>query len=165
MQFPAARYSHSRVAFLLPRIPLSLTAQRPDALYRNRLTIGGKLARRRHELGLTQAEAAAQMGVSEFSLLKWERDGHEPTDAMYPAFIAFLGYEPWPEPTTLAGALRAERRRRGWAMKVASRNIGVDEGTWRRWETGEWRPTRRTAAQLDAFLGYPAKRQFPDALR
>jgi hypothetical protein len=42
---------------------------------------------------------------------------------MYPAIIAFLGYEPWSEPKTVPEALLAERRRRGLSIKRAAQAI------------------------------------------
>jgi transcriptional regulator with XRE-family HTH domain len=93
------------------------------------------------------------MGVSYKTLMWWEQDDHPPFANKYPAIIEFLGYEPWTEPTTLAEKLRAERYRRGLGVKVAAPLVGVDEGTWLRWERGEWKPTRLTLSKIEKFLG------------
>lgn len=92
------------------------------------------------------------MDVDWKTLMWWERDEREPFVSVYPAIIRFLGYEPWEEPQTLGEALLAERRRRGIRIDQAAELVGVDEGTWRRWERGEWKPTRRTAAAVETFL-------------
>lgn len=95
----------------------------------------------------------------------WERDQREPFVHLYPGIIRFLGYEPWPEPATLSAALLAERRRRGWNLAQASDALGVDEGTWRRWEAGEWWPMSRAAGLLDGLLGYSVLNRFPPPTR
>ncbi|MFZ5684278.1 MAG: helix-turn-helix domain-containing protein [Pseudomonadota bacterium] len=95
----------------------------------------------------------------------WERDEREPFVHLYPGVIRFLGYEPWPKPTYLREALLAERRRRGWSLAQAAQALGVDEGTWRRWESGEWRPMARATQALSALLGLSIKRHFPNEVR
>jgi transcriptional regulator with XRE-family HTH domain len=105
------------------------------------------------------------MGASWKTLMWWERNEREPDVRFYPAIIQFLGYEPWPEPATLPEALLAERRRRGLEIRKAAAVVGVDEGTWRRWEQGEWRPTRRTAPALDALFGRPVRSRYPSDVR
>lgn len=110
-------------------------------------------------------EAAERMGVDPKTLMWWERDEKVPFVRAYPALIAFLGYEPWEEPATLAAALLAERRRRGLSRKMAASTLGVEESTFWRWETGQWKPMRRAANAVTAFLGYIAKDRFPAEVR
>lgn len=66
------------------------------------------------------------MGVSEASIVDWEA-GKQPYDRMYPRIIAFLGYEPWSEPESLADMLVATRRRRGLSAKATAKLLEVDE--------------------------------------
>ncbi len=115
-------------------------------------TLGPKLLRRRRELGLTQEEAARLLCVDPKSLMWWERDIRTPADRVYPALIAYLGYEPWGESVTLGERLKAERRRRGLSIERAAALIGVDEGTFGRWERGQWKPQPRSLSALDSFL-------------
>lgn len=105
------------------------------------------------------------MRVDEKTLMWWERDEREPYVSAYPAIIAFLGYEPWPEPTNLSAALMAERRRRGFEMRKAAAFVGVDEGTWRRWERGKWRPTHLTLPMIDQLLSLSVAAAFPADVR
>ena len=105
------------------------------------------------------------MGADWKSVMWWERDGREPIVSSYPAIIEFLGFEPWPEPSCLAEALLAERRRRGLNRADAAALVGVDETTWWRWEIGEWKPMSRAAAALDHFLGCAVKERFPTEVR
>ena len=95
----------------------------------------------------------------------WERGERQPLPHFYPAIIAYLGCEPWPEPETLAHALRAERLRRGLDLFAAARQMGVDEGTLGRWERCERKPTSRTLPVIDAFLGITAAAAFADDVR
>jgi len=53
-----------------------------------------------------------------------------------PAIVRFLGYDPFPHPKTVAQHLLAKRREMGWSIKEAASVIGVDPGTWRKWECG-----------------------------
>ena len=123
------------------------------------------LRRRRRELALRQIDAAESLGVSWKSLTRWERDERLPFVHAYPKIIEFLGYEPWDPPRTLSEALLAERRRRGLSVGRSADMIGVDAGTWLRWERGVWKPTRRSLAGLDTFLGLDTKETFSTDVR
>ena len=81
------------------------------------------------------------MGVSEEALSNWENGICEPHVRLFPKVIVFLGYEPWDEATTFGERLIAERRRRGLSVKRAALLLGVDEGTFAKWE-GEGRMPR-----------------------
>lgn len=117
-------------------------------------TLGKQLQWRRRELGLQQVDVADIIGCNAKSIMLWERDERRPADRMYPALIKFLGYEPWPEPVTLAEKLKAERLRRGLAIKQAAIVIEVDECTLWWWESGRWMPRLiTTKAKISEFLG------------
>lgn len=116
-------------------------------------------------LGLLCSEAASLIGTDEKSLMFWEREARTPLVSAYPAIIQYLGYEPWPEPVTLGQALLAARRKRGVEIRKAAVIVGADEGTWRRWERAEWKPTRRMLPVIDRFLGYSVAQRFPDDVR
>jgi len=116
-------------------------------------TLGAKIEIRRRELGLTRVEAVRELGCDAKTLMWWERNELPPYVCAYPAIIAFIGREPWDEPTTLADALLAFRRRRGLEIRKAAALIGVDEGTWGRWERREWKPMQRSSRMLDQVLG------------
>lgn len=141
--------------------PVRLTVPTPEYSRLVGDSLGARLRRRRRELGLRRADAAAMIGVDVKTLMWWERDVREPFVHAYPAIVAYLGYEPWAEPTTLAEALLAERRRCGLRIDQAADLIGVDEGTWRRWEHGDWKPGARAGARIDLFLGFSTHDRFP----
>ena len=68
-----------------------------------------------------------------------------------PAIIGFLGYDPFPDPASLSDRLAAVRRANGWTIKRAAEQLGVDEGTWARWEkTGV--PWQRHQTMVHTFL-------------
>ncbi|WP_414694286.1 helix-turn-helix domain-containing protein [Phenylobacterium sp.] len=146
-------------------MPLHLKARKPECERDECESLGARLRRRRRELDLTQSEVAERLGANLWSVLKWEQKGRLPSVEFYPAIIQFLGYEPWPEPSTLAEAHAAERRRRGLSISAVAAEIGVYEGTWTRWERGEWKLTHRTAEAVERFLGVPIKTRFPADVR
>ena len=110
-------------------------------------------------------DAAAILGVDPKTWMWWERDEHSPYVYQYPALIEYLGYEPWLEATTLGQRLLIERRRRGLSIAKIAELVGVDEGTWLRWERGEWKVTKRTVPKLSAFLRCAIDDLFPAAMR
>jgi len=68
-----------------------------------------------------------------------------------PAIIEFLGYDPFPDPAELCDRLAALRRAKGWTIQQAAEQLGVDEGTWSRWErTGI--PWKRHQDMVRTFL-------------
>jgi transcriptional regulator with XRE-family HTH domain len=124
-----------------------------------------QLRRRRHELRLRRVDVAAMLGCDWKSLMWWEQDARAPFARSYPAIVQFLGREPWPVPTTLSERLLAERRCRGFTIQEAADAAGVDSATYGRWESGEWKPTRRTIGKLDAFLELHVRERFPADVR
>ena len=100
---------------------------------------------------LMQKEVADQLGVNSWTILNWEKGHTEPPIASIPAIVRFLGYDPFPEPTTLSQLLLAKRREMGWTIKEATRAVGVDPTTWGNWERGQtilYRQHRALVAQL-----------------
>jgi len=100
------------------------------------VTVGDHIKKRRLELGLFQSQAAELLDVCEATVKNWEKGHRDIPIRSYPAILTFLGYDPLPEPQTLAEQLQAIRRRMGWKVRTAAKSIGVDESTWRQWEAG-----------------------------
>ena len=86
-------------------------------------------------MGLMQKEAAEQLGVNAWTILNWEKGHTEPPIASIPAIANVLGYDPFPEPKTIPQRLLAKRREMGWSIKEAARVVGVDPGTWGKYNT------------------------------
>src|SRR3569833_58601 len=57
----------------------------------NIILLGDLLRDRRRALGLSQVQAAANIGVNPWTLLGWEQSHHEPPDRFFPSIIKFLG--------------------------------------------------------------------------
>jgi transcriptional regulator with XRE-family HTH domain len=120
---------------------------RPKDYLERPQTLGQHLKKRRKELGLLQREAAHQMGIDTWTYLNWEKDKTKPATARFRPVVAFLGYDPSPEPTTLAGRLEAKRRAWGTTHDQVAEQLGWDPGTLTRYLNGTWPiPVPRKAA-------------------
>jgi ribosome-binding protein aMBF1 (putative translation factor) len=84
-------------------------------------------------------------------VINWEKGRTVSKVYRLPSIIRFLGYNPLPEPCTIAERLVAKRLERGWSRKVASRHLGIDESTSRDWEHGKiilFRKHRQIVAEV-----------------
>ena len=136
----------------MPYVPVRLEALKLKDYQDNPTTLEGHLRKKRKELGLTIKEAGRRMGLCVVSVTGIEQ-GHRSMLPM-PTFskvLAFLGYYPFPS-TTIGEQLLMLRRKNGWTLKQAARQLGVDYETWGRWENGAAVPKRRHLPLLDAFL-------------
>lgn len=75
--------------------------------------------------------------------------------------LSFLGYNPFPAPKNLSERLLAIRRVNGWTIKEAAGRLGVDEGTWSKWERTGWIPWHRYRHAVDKFLTAAVKNHVP----
>jgi DNA-binding XRE family transcriptional regulator len=109
------------------------------------------MLKRRCEAGMTQGQVASRVGVNTWTYLLWETDRSTPTVRYYPAIFRFLDYDPFPAPTSLAERVASKRRALGLSIKQAAKLVGVDEGTFRRWENGAWKP-RMSGKAVERFF-------------
>ena len=149
---------HGRVAFPLPRVALKIQWVRPKDYAECPQKLGEHVRKRRIEHGLIQKEVAKQLGVNTWTYILWEQDRSTPTIRYYPAIFAFLGYDPFPAPTTLSEQIATKRRSLGLSFREVADLLGVDEGTVSRWESGEWKP-RMSQQAVQSFLARPAPLQ------
>jgi len=84
----------------------------------------------------------------------WEKGRTTPTIRYYPAIFRFLGFDPFPPPTTLPERIASKRRALGLPITEAAKLVEVDEGTFSRWESGEWKP-RMSGDAVRRFLALP----------
>jgi len=83
----------------------------------------------------------------------WEQEKYEPEDRFFPAVVLFLGYDPSPEPATLAEKIQAKRRRQGISQRELARRLGLDSSTVSAWETGSVvRPFPRIATIFEQYV-------------
>jgi len=114
-------------------------------------TLDEHLLKRRCESGFTQQQISFQLLVKVDTYCLWENGRSKPLARHFPAIFRFLGYDPLPPPTTLGGHLERKRLLLGLTYRAAARLAGVEEGTFRRWTTGEWKP-RMSQGDVDRFL-------------
>ena len=153
MPEPRWPQGHLRVA-ILPFTPFTRKSLISKRLRPTLRTPGAHLLQKRVADGHTQADLAAQLGVSEFTVLNWEQ-GHTrviPAEFM-PGIISYLGYNPEPRPEAVGAQLRWRRRSLGWTTKEAARRFCVDQETWLTWEAkGDWPAYPRFRDMVRKFL-------------
>lgn len=138
---------------MLPFGRIELKGQKSKPFAEQPVTLGEHLRKRRLELGLFQREVAKRLRIGQFTYLSWEKDRARPEVRWWPAIIGFLGYDPHPEPWTFSEQLRARRRALGLSIAEAAQRVGVDEGTFGRWDRGVREPLGRHLGVLARFLG------------
>ncbi|MHB8432960.1 MAG: helix-turn-helix transcriptional regulator [Candidatus Tyrphobacter sp.] len=107
-------------------------------------------------LGLTAKELAQRLGISSETLRNWERGKAKTLPVRSLGRIArFLGYDPFPEPTTIPERLRAWRRVKGWSIRRAASFMSIDPTALGSWERGALILHRRHRAVVAGILGIP----------
>jgi DNA-binding XRE family transcriptional regulator len=66
-------------------------------------TLGDHLKKARLDRGIPQREAAMAIGCNPLTFLHWERGRVAPDVRFWPQIVAFLGYDPRPEPAGFGG--------------------------------------------------------------
>ncbi|MBI3678279.1 MAG: helix-turn-helix transcriptional regulator [Proteobacteria bacterium] len=128
-------------------MPLQLNVRRVNAL-KVPEGIGPALRRQRLGIKLLQRDLANRFGVAEATVQSWETGRATPEARFYPAIISFLGYDPFPEPKTLAERIRNQRLIPGLTQAEAAKRIGVSEETILNWEKGKCEPLYKRRALL-----------------
>ena len=142
------------VALLQP-VPLRLKGTRPREDDFEPQTLGDHIRKRRLVLGLDQKQAAAGLGVTIATVSNWEGGWAYAAIEHIPAVLEFLGYDPFPEPSTVPERLLAKRRARGWSIRQAARHLAVDPSTWGDWERGKTILFRAHRVAVARLLGLP----------
>ena len=139
----------------LPFCHVRLTTRKPDnPTYPKAVkTLGDHLRKRRMDLGLLQREVALQLGVDPMSVNSWEVGRTVPQVRFIPAVITFLGYDPHPEPVSFAAWVTQRRKALGFSRRRLAAELGVDESTLSRWESGRGKPLATLLDRLRARLG------------
>ena len=86
------------------------------------------------------------------TVTNWELGRTAPALRCIPWIIAFIGYDPGPEPATVGQALIRYRQRQGMAQQELARRLGVDPGTLGRWERGSRSPVGKYLAGVEAVI-------------
>lgn len=133
-------------------VPVTLKSLRIKDYSESPQTLGQHLKKRRRELGILQREAAERMDILTETYANWEKDKTTPVASQFRPVVEFLGYDPSPDPTTLAERLAAKRRALGVTFDQVAKHLGWDPGTLTRYLNGTWRMPPARAATLEMFL-------------
>jgi transcriptional regulator with XRE-family HTH domain len=137
-------------------------------------TLGQHLKKKRFLAGVRLREAAVKLGVSARTLSLWECDRIYPSWAFQPLLIAYLGYDPFTDPTlgspkrnepscvaflsknapiTLGQMMMQNRLKMRKTRKQFALELGVSQKTLWGWETDRWQPS---ALLKERITGYAA---------
>jgi DNA-binding XRE family transcriptional regulator len=125
-------------------------------------TLGQHLKKKRFLAGVRQREAAVKLGVSARTLSLWECDRIYPSWASQPGLIAYLGSDPFTDPTlgspkgnetscvaffatdapvTMGQKIKQHRLKLQKSRKQFASELGVSQKTLWGWETDRWEPS------------------------
>lgn len=141
----------------LPFCQIVLKAKKPlsPAYPKSLNTIGNHIRKRRLDLKLTQKQVAEKIGVSETSLMTWERNQHSPNLRFIPKIIEFLGYLPAnynKKPETIKEKILHYRQIAGLNQKQLAKLITIDPETLSNWERDIRQPTGKPLEKLNKFF-------------
>jgi transcriptional regulator with XRE-family HTH domain len=138
----------------LPFCHVRLSAKKPksEAYPAALVTLGDHLRARRLDLGLLQKQVADEIGVDETSIYNWESNRVEPAVRLIPRIHLFLARCPYTSGLSLSYKLKMWRQGLGLSQVKMAKAVGVDEGTWRRWEAGRRLPAFTHMERVSRFL-------------
>jgi DNA-binding XRE family transcriptional regulator len=138
-------------------------------------TLGQRLRQKRFMAGMRQTEAAVKLGISNRTLSCWETDRVYPAWTFQPRLIAYLGYDPFNDPTlgrpkgnetsgvaflspeapaTIGRKIKEFRLKSRKTRRQLAREWGVSTKTLWGWETGRWQPSavcQKRMAGVESF--------------
>jgi transcriptional regulator with XRE-family HTH domain len=106
---------------------------------------------RRLDRGLTQAQLAELLEVTESTINNWERGRSSPDLRALPRVLLWLDYDPRPQAEQLGQQVTAARRAQGLSQREFAEALGADPSTVSAWETGRAQPSPRYAELLTIF--------------
>ena len=118
--------------------------------------IGDHLRKVRLDRGLRQTDLVEIIGAEVHSITNWEKGHTKPSfPKYYGRIIKWIGYNPFPAPANLGEKLWQIRMIRGITAAEASKEIGVDQTTFARWERNEKEPWGICLEKLNRWLALP----------
>jgi transcriptional regulator with XRE-family HTH domain len=138
-------------------------------------TLGQHLRKKRFDSGMRQAQVAKRLDISDRTLSSWECDRIYPTWEYWPRIVAYLGYDPFTEPSlgsrkcnetrgvafsslknpvTLGQKLVKRRLETRKNRAQTARKMGVSLKTLTAWERDCRTPSTDSQERIIAFLGY-----------
>jgi transcriptional regulator with XRE-family HTH domain len=121
-------------------------------------TIGEHIKKKRLVEGLFLEQLAAHLGVTESTVINWEKGHNRVALHLRPRVIEFLGYDPYPPVAETVGQkMRAKRQGLGLSIKQMARRMNVDESAWGNWERDEIILYREHQVLVAKFVGVPVE--------
>jgi DNA-binding XRE family transcriptional regulator len=157
----------------VPRKDVAPVWTRSFPIEKEPTTLGQHLKKKRFLAGIRQSEAALKLGVSNKTLSLWETDRVYPAWDFQPRLTAYLGYDPFNDPTlgrpkgnetsgvaffspevlvTIGQKIRQHRLKLRKTRKQMALELGVSVKTLWGWETDRWQPTAQGKKQITKFL-------------
>ena len=106
----------------------------PKTLAPPPVTLGQHLKQHRDRCKQRQKDVAAILGIGHFTYMTWEKDQATPFPRYYPSIIAWLGYNPLPEPASVGEERKRKRLSLGFTTLEMAKHLGCDSGTVERHE-------------------------------
>ena len=135
---------------------MTLKAQKP--VHREKYpdflrTWGDHIKARRLDLKLTKRQLSLNFHVDDTTIYLWEHNRVQPSLALIPKIIEFLGRDPFEkEAENLGDKIRDYRRVHGLAQRKLAAQFGIDNTTVGYLERAEHRPTKKLLDKLKSAL-------------
>jgi ribosome-binding protein aMBF1 (putative translation factor) len=89
-------------------------------------TLADHLRKARLDRGIPQRAAARAIGSSPLTFFHWEKGRVAPDVRFWSAILAFLGYDPQPEPAAFGEQIRAAREAEGLSERELARRLAAE---------------------------------------
>ena len=106
----------------------------------------------RLDRGLSQPQVAGLLQVTTDTVTYWEMNRNHPTPKYAKAIIAFLGYLPFTEGSTLGKRLYHARLKAGKTQEEVAKMTGCDESSLRLIELERRKPGNQTMRKIEEFI-------------
>lgn len=143
--------NNSKPARAAYKIGIPLEIPPPTEFFKEPVTIGDHLRRRRLDLGLYQKDVAAEIGVTPSTIWNWEH-GWTVDWRYLPRIIAFLGYNPLSCPEDLLEQLAWYKQVNGLTFEELGAEMGRDPEQLADWLSRRHAPCRRNREEIEQFL-------------
>ena len=108
----------------------------PKNFPKNQICLGDHILTKSLRLGVRHGEVARQLGVDRHVLWGWVSNRKEVHLKFIPRVLAWLGYDPFPEPESFGGRLRKCRMTAGLSQEALGKLLGIRAGTIGEFERG-----------------------------
>lgn len=124
----------------------------PRRYPKNLVTIGDHLLKRQLDLKMPTEQLAEILGIHPHTISQWVVGTNFPQVPYLKKMIEFIGYYPFPEPTTLGERIIRYRRVHGLNQKEFGDLIGFNESTVCAWERSNGKFWPKRVQKVEEFL-------------